>query len=72
MEYIIREHKLIILSGTTELCFQDVCDILSEHEPTEICIPSTVRKIHESTFFDFPFIETIHLPHLSLRKEHIQ
>ena len=62
MEYTVCDKKLTIATGTAEISFQDVSDVLSANDLEEIQLPSTIKIIHDNTFFDFPGVKRINIP----------
>ena len=62
MEYTVCDKKLIVGSGTVEICYADVLNIFVDEDLEEIQLPPTVRVIHDNTFFDFPSVKRINIP----------
>lgn len=59
MECVQKGNLLMIPEGTVRIGFRDICDYLFDPSVEEVWLPSTLRVIEDSTFFDFPQIKRI-------------
>ena len=62
MEYTLCDKKLIVGTGTVEICHGDIFEIINGNDLEEVQLPPTLRLIHDNTFFDFPHIKRINVP----------
>ena len=62
MCFSLDNKTLYISDGIAEIRYSDLCNVLSAYKIEEICLPPSLKVIHDHTFFDFPEIKQIYIP----------